>query len=99
MYRYLYGKYRYLYGHNLNDNRERRRIPVCIVISATRDWRTHLLSTCTVCGDNGSELELGEEDNKHQEDGSCNKTSTRHRQPAPSRPGGQGGKKCLNGSL
>ena len=63
---------------NLNDNRERRRIPVCIVISATRDWRTHLLITCTVCGDNGSELELGEEDNKHQEDGSCNKTSTRH---------------------
>ena len=70
--------YRYLYGHNSNDNRERRRIPVCIVISATRDWRTRLLITCTVCGDNGSELELGEEDNKHQEDGSCNKTSTRH---------------------
>ena len=30
-----------IYGHNLNDDRERRRIPVCIVISATRDWRTH----------------------------------------------------------
>ena len=44
-----------------------------------RDERlAHLLITCTVCGDNGSELELGEEDNKHQEDGSCNKTSTRH---------------------
>ena len=67
-----------IYGHNLNDNRERRRIPVCIVISATRDWRTHLLITCPVCGDNGSELELGKKDNKHQEDGSCNKTSTRH---------------------
>ena len=46
-----------------------------------------------VCGDNGSELELGKKDNKHQEDGSCNKTSTRHPAASTSQDRWTGGQK------